>query len=88
MTNLGKQKGAVAPKAIEITTSHVYVATNIEPYTETLDGQTVSGYQYDYTQYDKDEYLGLLITNNATNSAKILELEEQLAAAKILLGVE
>jgi hypothetical protein len=36
----------------------VLVASNITPYEEqTVDGRTVSGFEYDCTQYTKDEYL-------------------------------
>ena len=40
-----------------------------------------TGYEYDYIEYTKDEYL-------SAQYLKISGLEEELAAAKIMLGVE
>ena len=85
MRDLGLQRGSTRPKDIEITNTAVFIATNIQPYTEVIDDTTVSGYEYNYVEYGKDEYIEALVT---TNNSKIEQLEEQLAAAKILLGVE
>lgn len=84
MVNYGKIKGSVYPNEIEMTTNKVFIATNIEEYTETIDGREVSGYQYDYMEYTKDEY----ILQMAQNNADVAALREELEAAKILLGVE
>ena len=81
MTNYGRIQGSIEPQAVEITNSSVFLATNIEQYTEEIEGQTVHGYEYNYVEYTKDEYL-LQQTN------KIAALEEELKAAKILLGVD
>lgn len=84
MINHGKIHSNTIPPEIEITDDYVFIASNVVPYTKTIDEYTISGYEYDYAQYTKNEYIGLL----AEKSAKIEELEEELAAAKILLGVE
>ena len=88
MRDLGLQRGSSRPREIEITNNSVFIATDIQPYEETVNDVTVSGYEYHYYEYGKDEYIELLVTNNNTTNAKLVELEEQLAAAKILLGVE
>ena len=85
MKYFGKVYGSVKPQEVEITSNSVFVASNIASYEEELDGHTRSGYQYDYTEYTKDEYIALINENNAK---AIADLQEQLAAAKILLGVE
>ena len=69
------------PKDIEITQNAVYIAKNITPYEETIDGRVVAGYEYDCDDYTKDEYL-------IYQNEKITSLEEELKAAKILLGVD
>lgn len=70
-----KVRSSVRPQEIEITPTYVLIASNIESYEEqTIDGRTVSGFEYDCEQYTKDEY--------------ILLLAQQLQAAKILLGVD
>ena len=81
MKNYGIVYGSVEPQAIEITPTSVFIASNIEPYEEQIDDITISGYKYNYVEYSKDEYL-LQQTNN------INALQEELAAAKVLLGVE
>lgn len=74
-------RGDVSPNPIEITETSVFVAENIHPYTETIDGIEISGYEYKYTAYTKDEYIALVATANQS-------LSEQLEATKILLGVD
>ena len=81
MKQHGKVYSSVEPQAIEMTENAVFLASNIESYTKNVDGHTQSGYQYDCVEYSKDEYL--IYQNN-----KITALEQELAAAKILLGVE
>lgn len=81
MTYYGKIRSITEPQHIEITSSTVFIANNITPYTEQIEDKQESGYEYDYTSYTKDEYL--LLQNQ-----KITDLDEELKAAKILLGVE
>lgn len=81
MKNYGIVYGATEPQPIEITSTSVFTASNIEPYTQVIEDKTVSGYRYEYTEYSKDEYL-------LSQAASIASLQEELAAAKVLLGVE
>lgn len=81
MKNYGIVSGATEPQTIEITPTSVFIASNIQPYEQEIDGHTISGYKYNYIEYSKDEYL-----LQQTNS--IAALQEELAAAKVLLGVE
>lgn len=76
-----KIRSAVRPKDVEITANSVLVASNITPYNEEFDGHTLSGYEYDCTEYSKDEYLLM-------QAGKVASLEEELSAAKVLLGVD
>lgn len=76
-----KVRSSIQPQAIEITPDYVLVASNITPYEETFDGRTSSGYEYECTKYTKDEYL-------IHQNEQIASLAQELAAAKILLGVE
>lgn len=69
------------PKDIEVTANAIYLAEDIVPYQEIIDGHTIDGYEYTYIKYSKDEYM-------LRQDAKIASLESELAAAKILLGVE
>ena len=81
MKNYGIIYGQTEPPSIEITQTSVFIATDITPYEQEIEGHQISGYKYNYVEYSKDEYL-----LQQTNS--IAALQEELAAAKVLLGVE
>ena len=85
MINYGRIKSSVYPSEFEVTATSVIIASNIEEYTQDFDGQIVNGYEYDYIVYDKDEYLTTVAVENAR---AIAELQDQLAATKVILGVE
>lgn len=81
MKDYGIIYGTTEPSAIEITSNAVFIASDIEPYQEVIDEHTIQGFKYNYKEYTKDEYL-------LQQSADIASLQEELAATKILLGVE
>lgn len=85
MINYGKVRSSERPQESEITSEYVFVASNIEPYEAVIEDKTISGFEYDYIAYTKDEYIQLIISQN---SQTISELEDELRAVKILLGVE
>ena len=76
-----KVRSSIQPPEVEFLQDKVLVASNIHAYEEEVDGRTLSGYEYDCEEYTKDQYLAL-----QTN--KILALEQELTATKILLGVD
>ena len=76
-----KVRSSIQPPEVEFLQDKVLIASNISTYEEEVDGRTLSGYEYDCEEYTKDEYLAL-----QTN--KILALEQELTATKILLGVD
>ena len=81
MINLGIQHSTERPQEMEITPNAVFVATDIEPYSKEIEGHMLNGFQYNYTKYTLSEYL-------AIQNANIASLQEELQAAKILLGVD
>lgn len=85
MINYGKVRSSEIPQETQITTDYVYVASNIEPYELLNEDKVLTGYEYDYIAYTKDEYIQLILEEN---SKTITELEDELSAVKILLGVE
>ena len=72
------------PQEIETTSTKVFVASNIEEITLEVEEKTVNCFSYTLTEYDKDEYLDILFKQQTDIAA----LQEELQAAKILLGVE
>ena len=81
MKDYGKVYSATAPQEITMTPTSVFIATNIQPYQKEIEEHIQQGYKYDYVEYTKDEYLLM-------QSAKLVTLSDELAAAKILLGVD
>ena len=72
------------PSPIQILNNKVILTSNIHQYQEDFEGALISGYEYDCDIYNKDEYL-LVIAEQANH---IAQLEDELAATKILLGVD
>lgn len=81
MKNHGKVYSSIAPQPIEMTENAVYIASNIQAYSKIIEGHTQSGYSYDCIEYTKDEYL-------TYQASQIANLQQELEAAKILLGVD
>ena len=84
MKKISKVHSDICPPEIKITSEQVFVASDIIQYTETIDNIQEHGYQYVYTIYTKDQYILLI----AQQTKAIQELQDQLQAAKILLGVD
>lgn len=78
MINYGLQKSAVEPKAVEITESKVFIATEIELVTVIMDEQEVQEYQFNLVEYDKDEYIKIISEKNE-------ELEQQMTDTQLAL---
>lgn len=74
----------IEPPKIDITATKVFLATNIQEIEREVEDTIEHCYQYTLTEYDKDEYLAIL----SQNQQDIEALQEELRAAKILLGVE
>ena len=72
------------PQEIETTSTKVFVASNIEEVTLEVEEKAINCFSYTLAEYDKDEYLDLLFKQQTDIAA----LQEELQAAKILLGVE
>lgn len=74
----------IRPESVEITETKVFLATNIQEVEREVEDTIEHCYQYTLTEYDKDEYFAIL----SQNQQDIEALQEELQAAKILLGVE
>ena len=72
------------PPEIETTATKVFIASNIEEVTLEVEEKEVQCFSYTLVEYDKDEYLDIIFKQKTDITA----LQEELEAAKILLGVE
>lgn len=72
------------PPEIETTSTKVFVSTDVKETLIEIEENTVNCFCYTLVEYDKDEYLDILFKQQTDIAA----LQEELQAAKILLGVE
>lgn len=88
MKNHGTVRSCVQPNAVEIDDFSVWVASNIKPVTETGtdEQQGFSGYEYDLTQYDKDEYIKLLDDKSMSLEAQITDTQVALCEVYELMA--
>ena len=78
MKNLGKVYGSIKPNSVEITDAYVFLATNISPYIKEMDGHVIEGYEYDYKQFTKDEYISYLQDQLIQTQEAICEIYENI----------
>lgn len=78
MKEYGLTISTAEPKEVEFTESKVFVATDIEQITVTMDEQEVHEYQFNLMEYDKDEYIKII-------SEKNKELEQQMTDTQLAL---
>lgn len=78
MIDYGHVRGNDKPEPIHITDSKVFVASNIQKYSEFIDEYLMDGYEYDYKCYYKDEYIQLM-------GAQYEELQTQLLNTQMAL---
>lgn len=72
------------PNSIEIFNDQVLVPENVRQFQEETADGVITEYIFDGNVYTKDEYIILM----AQQTGRITELEDELKAAKILLGVD
>ena len=78
MKNLGRVRSSVKPINVELTDKFVFLATNITPYVEQIDDYTIEGFEYDYMQFGKDEYISYLQEQLIQTQEAVCELYEDL----------
>ena len=86
MISYGIQRGTVEPPEIFCTETSVFEARNITPYTETIDDHVITGYEYEYYQYTKDEYIKKLAEDNKQMKQDLIDT--QLALCEIYESLE
>ena len=79
MTDYGKTRSTVKPEAMVIDENSVLINTNITEFTDKVgEDQEMHGYEYNMTQYGKDEYIKII-------SEKNKELEQQMTDTQLAL---
>lgn len=75
MINHGKVQSTVKPQSIAIDDNSVWLTENVQE----VKTEEFEGYEYDLTQYTKDEYIQSLDKRDKMKSDAILELSEMVA---------
>ena len=78
MIDYGIQYSAVEPKEVEAIGPNIFVADNIEPYSQDVEDRHMEGFQYHCVCYTKDEYIAYLAKRN-------YDLEQQIINTQVAL---
>lgn len=88
MKQYGKVRSGQQPDRKVIDDFSVWIAENIVPVTEngTDDQPGFTGYEYDLTQYSKDEYINLIDDKNESLETQITDTQLALCEVYEMLG--
>lgn len=88
MQKYGKVRSTQQPDTKVIDEYSVWVAENIVPVNEpgTEEQEGFVGYEYDLTQYEKDEYIRMIDDKNASLEAEITSTQLALCDVYEMLG--
>lgn len=88
MKQYGTVRSTKQPEPKVIGEFSVWVAENITPVSEpgTDEQPGFEGYEYTLTQYDKDEYIGMIDEKNASLEAEVTSTQLALCEVYELLG--
>lgn len=88
MKQYQKVKSVQRPESKVIDDFSVWVAENITPVqiSGTNEQPGFEGYEYDLTQYDKDEYIDIIDEKNASLEAEVTSTQIALCEVYELLG--
>lgn len=80
MIEYGKQRSTVKPDELEITETKVFIYSDVEEVNESEKDEQpgFSGYEFNLTEYNKDEYIKIQAEKNA-------ELEEEITQAQVAM---
>ena len=88
MIDYGKQSSAVKPEEMEITSSKVFIYSDITEVsvvaTENEDAHIM--YEFNLVEYDKDEYISLMSTKNSTMENELTSTQIALCEVYEMLG--
>ena len=87
MKEYGKTKSIVKPDAVVIDDYSVWVHTDIQEVHERMgEDQSFDGYEFNMTQYEKDEYILMMSEKNAALEKQVTDTQLALCEVYELLG--
>lgn len=76
MKDFGKTRSTVKPDAVVIDEHSVWVHTDIQEVHESMgEDQSFDGYEFNMIQYDKDEYIELMVKTNKTLEKQVTDTQ-------------
>lgn len=79
MVNYGHIYSSEKPQEVEMTNTLVFVASNIQPFSRTLDDRAETGFEYDCICYTKDEYIRQIDAANRELKEQVLITQEAIS---------
>lgn len=87
MKNHGLTRSMDEPLAVEVTASKVFVASNVEQIIVQDEKGSHAEYQYDLTEYEKDEYIRMMNDRNEITEAELTDVQIALCDVyELILG--
>ena len=88
MKNHGTVQSTIEPKAVEITESKVFVASEVTPVDEpdTDEQPGFKGYSYNLVEYDKDEYIQMIQDKNTALEDETTQVQVALTEVYEMIG--
>lgn len=88
MKNHGTVQSTIEPKAVEITESKVFVASEVTPLNDpgTDEQPGFNGYSFNLVEYDKDEYIQMIQERNSALEDETTAIQMALCDVYEMLG--
>lgn len=64
MKDYGLVRSTIKPQEVEIKQTKVFVTSNIRQFTFTIEDEEVTEYEFNLVEYDKDDYIKMMIDRN------------------------
>mgnify|MGYP006916045682 CR=1 FL=1 len=86
MKDYGITRSTDRPLDVEVLQTKVFVASNIQQVTVTIEEETVTEYEFNLMEYDKDEYILHMIEQNADLEQNLTDTQLALVEVYEMLG--
>ena len=86
MKNHGQVRSTVEPLAVEISASKVFVASDIEEITVTMEEDTHVEFQFNLIEYNKDEYIRMMSDTDESLEQGLANLQIALCDVYEMIG--
>lgn len=75
MKKYGKTRSTVMPEEVEYTETNVFVASNIQKVNVQMEEGETQEYEFNLTEYTKDEYIQILSDKNESLESEVTDTQ-------------